>query len=194
MKLKKNSLAPAMACCWLLLVATGLTGCSRSLTWKEEVQLSDTRVVVVEREILDEGGGDEWAANRSMSKPKEYVIRYIEPTTSPQRIEWRSTRKSPRQWPEIPLVLDVENGQPVVFSIVATSEVCEMYVKYVYRNGVWSEVVLPGTFERRTTNLFLRLGTDMPTFVGLQQKQLENASDDYRQSLKQVGPNLRVCG
>ena len=50
----------------------GLFGGSNK--WKEEVQLSDGRIITVERELLSEAGGDEWASNRSGSKPKEYRI------------------------------------------------------------------------------------------------------------------------
>ena len=55
--------------------------------WKEEVQLSDGRVVVVDRELISEGGGDEWASNRSGSKPKEYRIRFFHSDRAQEKIE-----------------------------------------------------------------------------------------------------------
>lgn len=55
-----------------LILGMCLTACGAgSEKWKEEVQLSDGKVIVVERELITEGGGDEWANNRSLSKPKE---------------------------------------------------------------------------------------------------------------------------
>lgn len=142
----------------LLVSMLGITmnACSSSESWKEEVQLSDGRMIVVERERLGEGGGDEWAFNRSGTKPKEYRIRFVYQDGSGKEVEWRSTKKSPQTWPEIPLILDVEAGQYIVFSIVAISAGCEIYSKYVYRNGLWIEETILENFEKQTTNLFLK--------------------------------------
>lgn len=165
--------------------------------WKEEVRLNDGRVIVVDRELISEGGGDEWASNRSGSKPKEYLIRFAHPDGSGRMVEWRSTKKSPQTWPEIALVLDIEAGQPIVFSMLAISAGCEIYSKYIYKSGVWTEEALPESFEQRTTNLFLRLGTDMPKFVNLDTKQKINSGAEgrgYRRALRHVGPTRKVCG
>ena len=173
----------------------GLFGGSEK--WKEEVKLNDGRVIVVDRELISEGGGDEWASNRSGSKPKEYLIRFAHPDASGKTVEWRSTKKSPQTWPEIALVMDIEAEQPIVFSIVAISAGCEIYSKYIYKNGVWTEESLPENFEQRTTNLFLRLGTDMPKFVNLDTKQKINSGAEgrgYRRALRHVGPTRKVCG
>jgi len=62
---------------FLFMLGVTMNACSSSENWKEEVQLSDGRIIVVERERLGESGGDEWASNRSGSKPKEYRIRFI---------------------------------------------------------------------------------------------------------------------
>lgn len=172
----------------------GLFGFGGKENWKEEVQLSDGRVIVVDRETLREQGGDEWVANRSGTKPKEYRIRFANPDRSGKMIEWQSKKISPGTWPEIPLILDLESGYPIIFSNVAISDNCEIYSKYIYRNGVWIGVELPDTFEKRTTNLYLRLGTDMPKYVGLEMKHKVNTSGDYRRSIIQVGPTHKVCG
>ena len=162
--------------------------------WKEEVQLSDGRVIVIERETLHERGGDEWASNRSGSKPKERRLRFTHPDGSGQIIEWRSTKVSPQTWPEKPLVLDIAAGQPIIFSLVAISPGCEIYTKYAYQNGAWVEEPLPEQFEQRTTNLFIRDGTDMPKFVNLETKRKGNTEIGYRRALKQIGPKRQVCG
>lgn len=74
--------------------ALGFLGFANTEKWKEEVQLSDGRIIVVEREILNERGGDEWVSNRSGLKPREYYIRFVLPDESGKTIEWRSTKKS----------------------------------------------------------------------------------------------------
>jgi hypothetical protein len=172
----------------------GFFGFGGTEKWKEEVQLSDGRVIVIEREMLREGGGDEWVSNRSLSKPKEHRIQFKDPDGSGKIIEWRSTKKSPHIYPEIPLILDLESGQLVIFTTVGISPGCEVYNKYIYRNGVWSEEELPAKFEQRATNLFLKLGIDMPKFVDLETKRKVNANKGYRKAVRQVGPNREVCG
>ena len=170
----------------------GLFGGSEK--WKEEVRLSDGRVIVVERELISEAGGDEWASNRSGSKPKEYRIRFSHPDRAQEKIEWRSTKISPQTWPEIPLVFDIESGKPDVFSIVAISAGCEIYSKYNLQNGVWIEEVLPEQFVQRTTNLLFGSHKDMPTFVNLEDKRTRNNYIGVRKALMRVGPNHKVCG
>ncbi len=179
----------------IILVAISMSACEAgSEKWKEEVQLGDGRTIVVERELLFERGGDEWASNRSGTKPKEYRIRFAYPDGSEKMVEWRTTKMSPQTWPEIPLVFDVKSGQPTIFSLLAISPVCEVYSKYVYRNGAWAEEVLPEQFEQRTTNLFFGDRNNMPTFVNLEEKRKRNSGDGYRRALTQVGPTHKVCG
>ena len=168
----------------------GLFGFGDNKKWKEEVQLSDGRVIVVERELLTESGGDEWAVNRSGSKPKEHRIKFEYPAG--QLVEWRSIKKSPQTWPEIPLIFDMEAGQPVVFSIVAIDATGGIYSKYVYRNGAWIEEILPEKLEKQLTNLFLKFSAGISN-VNLETKRKMNSSVDFRQYLKQVGPNRQVA-
>jgi hypothetical protein len=193
---KKTSISIITLLVFIAVVVTSLTACGflASASWKEEVKLSDGRVIVVKRSIIREGGGGELAMNPTLSKPKEYRISFASPDGSGKQIEWRSTKKSPRTYPEIPLILDIESGQPILFAILSINEICEIYSKYIYRNGVWIEEALPEKFETRTTNLFLKLSTSMPRFVDLETKRKVNADLRYRQSLKQIGPNRKVCG
>jgi len=121
-------------------------------------------------------------------------MRFAHPDGSEKMIEWWTTKKSPGTWPEIPLILDMESGQPIVFASVGIKARCEVYSKYVYRDGVWREEALPEKFEAHTTNLFLRDGIDMPKFVDLETKRKGNAEIGYSRSLRQVGPTRQVCG
>jgi len=190
---RKLNLASAI---WLV-VATGVSmnACgSNDQKWGEEVRLSDGRIIVLEREIRMERGGDEWAYNRAGVKPREYRMRFPSPDGSPETIEWRSLKKTPNTWPEIPLILDVEAGQPIVFASIYISDGCEVYLKYRYQDRAWVEQALPEQFEQRTTNLLIRAGIDMPKFVNLQQKRQGNAEPGYRRALRYVGPNRKVCG
>ncbi|NOU01129.1 MAG: hypothetical protein HOO95_06100 [Gallionella sp.] len=76
----------------LLMMGVSMSACSGDQKWKEEVQLSDGRIIVVERELLTEAGGDEWAFNHSGTKPKEYLIRFEYPNGTGKMIEWHSIK------------------------------------------------------------------------------------------------------
>jgi hypothetical protein len=179
---------------YALVFGVLMSACSGTEKWKEEVQLSDGKIIVIDRETLREGGGDEWASNRSGSKPKEYRVKFSHTSAPGKIIEWRSTKTSPQTWPEKPLLLDLESAQPAVFSIVAISAGCEIYSKYVYENNVWIEAALTEEFATRTSNLFIGGGVDMPNFIDLAAKRRAIDDGGYRDSLKQVGPAKKVCG
>jgi hypothetical protein len=157
--------------------------------WKEEVKLSDGRIIIIERERVLESGGDEWASNRRGLKPKEHHIRFKLDELG-KTIEYRTLKKSDGLYPEIPLILDLENGQPIIFTIVGIGTRCEAYNKYIYRNGVWKEEKLPEKFEPRTTNLLVRGSDSAPRFVNLETKRKENA--DSRKPVRQVGPTREI--
>jgi hypothetical protein len=182
------------AICLCLAIVFSMNGCGSTARWGEEVQLSDGRVIVVERQTVFEPGGGEWAQNRSGVTPKEYVIRLAALDGSGQTVEWKSATPSPGTVPELPLILDVEAGQPVVFTIGSTKTECEAYLKYRYQDRTWTEQPLPDQFDQRTTNLLLGNGIDKPKFVSLQDKRIANADASYRAVVKHVGPNRKICG
>ena len=177
----------------LIGVAFNILGCDGSEKWKEEVQLSDGQIIVVERETLHEGGGGEIISNRSGTKPKERIIRFVYPNGSGKMIEWRSTKVDERMWPEKPLILDMESGQPIVYAIEFIRAHCGAYSKYFYRKGIWFEETLPESFKEHTTNLFIRDGVDMPKFVDLKLKHEGNAEIGYPEYLRKVGPKREIC-
>lgn len=178
----------------LMILGGGMSACAGgSAKWKEEVQLSDGRIIVVERETIRERGGDEWASNRSGTKPKEYRIRFANPDGSGKMIEWRSTKISSDTWPEVPLVLNVEDGGPVVFSTGSSEGGGYIYYKYRYKNNGWIEEPLPEKFPQRTTNLLVfKIGyLKDGELVDLKTKR-EMDSDDMRgignRGFAHVGP------
>lgn len=182
---------------WLLAISLMILGGSMSACgagsakWREEVQLSDGRIIVVEREMITEGGGDEWASNRGGSKPKEYRIRFANPDGSGKVVEWRSTKMDSATWPEKPLVLDIANTFPVVFSSVSSEGGGHIYSKYVYQNNAWLEKQLPEAFPQRATNLLVfKIGYLKDGELVTLKTKHEIDSDDMRgnRGFAQVGP------
>ena len=175
-----------------LVLGVSLNACGASnIEWKEEVQLSNGKVIVVERELVLESGGDEWASNRKGVKPKERFIRFTDTNGSGKLLEWRSLKNSPQRRPEIPLILDSINGEWVVFSSVAKAGGCLIYNKYTYQNGVWVEERLPPTFEQRITNLYIFQNEGL-SHVDLNKKR-ENIADYRNTRYIQVGPSHPNC-
>ena len=172
--------------------ACGFLGFGGTEKWKEEVKLSDGRIIVIERKIVNESGGGEWASNRSGLKPKDYYI-WFDLNGSGKTIEWHTLKKSSMLFPEIPLILDLENGQPVIYTLVGVRPACEAYNKYIYRNGTWIEEKLPEKFEPRASNLLVR-GEDIPKFVNLETKRKDSEDPGTRREVRQVGPTREVCG
>lgn len=178
-----------------LILGLSLTACGAgSIKWKEEVQLSDGKVIVVERNAIYVSGGAEWSSNSSGSKIDEYRIRFEYPAGSGKLVEWRSTKKDLQTYPEIPLVFDLYTGQPTIFSLVAISLACEVYSKYIYKNGIWIEEPLPEQFEQHATNLLFASKKNLPTLLKLAEKNKRNDDIGHRRALYQAGPNLKVCG
>ncbi|MEQ1814341.1 MAG: hypothetical protein ABL860_07830 [Candidatus Nitrotoga sp.] len=176
----------------ILTLGVSMSACSGDQRWQEEVQLSDGRVIVVERELLTESGGDEWALNRSGSKPKEYRIRFEYPEKSGKMIEWKSKKIDAHFWPEIPLILDMVNTKPIVFSDVFNSVGCHVYSKYIYQDGAWIEEPLLPQFEKRATNLLIFESRNRQRFFDLEAKR-KNNSDVTLRTLMQVGPKHPYC-
>ena len=178
----------------VLILGASMTACGAgSIKWKEEVQLSDGKIIVVERETIYERGGDEWASNRGGSKAKEERIRFTDPNDSKKLIEWRSIKKDRQTYPEIPIVFDTKSFQPNIFTALATSTTCVVYSKYVYQKGVWVEEKLPEQFEQHATNLLFASQENLPKLLNLVEKNRRNNEIGHSKVFKQAGPNLKVC-
>lgn len=178
----------------LMVLGVGISSCTGTsdISWKEEVQLIDGSIIVVKREAIYVGGGDEWASNRGGGKIDKYRISYTSPDGSGNVIEWRSTKKSPQTYPELPLVFDLPAGRPTVFTLVAISSSDCVYSKYVYRQGAWVEEPLPEQFGQQATNLLFASKRDLPKLLTLAEKNRRNSAQHYRQAFKQIGPNRKV--
>ena len=177
-----------------LILGVSFTACGAgSIKWKEEVQLSDGKIIIVERETIYERGGDEWASNRGGSKANEERIQFADPNDSKKLIEWQSVKKDRKNYPEIPIVFDTKSFQPNVFTALTTSTTCVVYSKYVYKNGAWVEEQLPEQFEQHPTNLLFASQEDLPTLLNLAEKNRRNNEVGHSKVFKQAGPNLKIC-
>lgn len=155
------------------------------------MQLSNGKIIVVERDLVLVSVGDEWAANLSGSKPKERYIRLHDLLDSKKIIEWHSIKNSPQRRPEIPLILDNINGVWVVFSAVAKAGGCLIYNKYIYQNDVWVEEKLAPTFGQRETNLYIFQNEGL-SYIDLNKKR-DNYKDIRNDRFVQVGPTHPNC-
>ena len=177
----------------LCLVAMLIAGCSKTVTWKEDVQLSDGRIIHIERETLNAQGGG--GLGGPGYHPDTRILRVEYPAGSGHRVEWISTKKwAEYPIPEKPLALDIEGDALVIYSIVDQSGGCSVYSKYVYQNGHWGEEALPDEFPERATNLFLRDAIEMPALVRVEDTRKNNRDDGYSRLLKKVGPKRVACG
>lgn len=155
-----------------------LSGCNRAERWQEEVQLQSGQVIVVDRRSDDDGA----------------TIRFTLPAQPDRPYEWRAAHDGGRGQHENPLVLDVENGMPVIYTVVATSPGCRLFTRYAYRDGGWSERVLPDQFKGRDMNLFVLSGLDIGDMVTLEQKRRESTALSYTRALRYQGPGNSQCG
>ena len=179
----------------LLMMGLAITACGAgSEKWKEEVQLRDGKIIVIERQAIYESGGAEWASNRSGTKIKADVIRFSGLGGSGKIIDWKTRKTDSATYPEVPLVFDIEVGKPTIFTLLSVSAICDVYSKYVYQNGIWTEEKLTQQLESHTTNLLFGSQEALPSLLKLQEKYKRNDKSGYRQALKQVGPSIKVCG
>lgn len=170
---------------------------SKTVKWQEEVKLSTSEVIVVEREtrFKPSGGqpfqGSGWAAD-------VMTIRFRYPSNAKEVIEWRTVRHDADTGysPETPLVLDIERETRNLYLITingGSKTGCDEYFRYRYENGAWRDDMLPETFETRSPNLFLNADTiKVPSFVNLELISDSGKRKNIR--FRQVGPDRCQCG
>jgi hypothetical protein len=91
-----------------------LCGCDNVYTWKEQVELHDGRIIVIERtDVYDPAWGNPEAGPRG--KFKESRLRFMEPVAA----EWRS---------EIPpIAVDAQNASAYIVIALRGGGQCERY-------------------------------------------------------------------
>jgi len=174
-----------------------LVGCTKTVTWTEEVRLSNGKTIAVKRETRFRPGGAEWPRGDGW-KPQRYVIHFNYPISSEHVIEWQSTKTDAERGtdPEFPLLLDVTTADeaPFIITLRGLRGSCFEYVRYVLHDGTWSEDPLPAEFEARDANLYLSAGTvDVPKQVSLGFKQKDSTDIRYRKCSKKIGPKQTDC-
>ena len=134
----KLSLTPLCVVILGLWLATSLSACSKSVSWEEEVKLKDGRQILITRtqyyESYSELGapGDGW-------RPVKSSLKFKIEQASPYEIVWEESLG--------PLILEVQNNQPIV---VAVPNSCEefnkhgrpspSYVIFRYTNNSWQRI------------------------------------------------------
>ncbi|SFU83328.1 hypothetical protein SAMN05216552_101132 [Pseudoduganella namucuonensis] len=161
----------------LLASAVLASGCSRTERWQEEVRLGSGQVILVDR----------------VSGERDASLRFSLPGVPRKVYEWHALHDGGIWRHENPLVLDVENGVPVIYTVVVTSPGCRLFTRYSNRNGAWVEEVLPDKFKGKAMNLFVRGGLDVGDTVTLDQKRRESTVISYSRSLKYLGPSDKAC-
>lgn len=175
-----------------------IAACSKTVTWTEEVKLSTSQTIILERETHHIPGGGELFRGTGW-RPELYIIRFKHnyPPRQNLEIEWRTTKWDAERVtdPEMPLVLDIDpKGIPFIITIHGLRGACFEYLRYVYRDGGWYEDPLPAEFEPREANLYIAAAAlDIPRQVSLKEKRTVLDNFQYRQRRKQVGPKQTDC-
>jgi hypothetical protein len=202
---RKTTMKRWLAAISLAILGGGMSACTSTsdISWKEEVQLSDGRVVVIEREVTLIGGASRpFLPEMGTGKFDEERIRFAISDGSGKDIEWRSTKRDYLTYPETPLVFELDSSsQPIILTIVgpvaATTPPCAKYSKYIFRNGVWTEEALPERFDQLATNLWLVRFPEKryaPKLLTLAEKRKLNPTDECAPAFRQVGPSPSACG
>ncbi len=175
-----------------------VSGCSKTVSWAEEVKLSNGKTMTIERETRHRPGGGEIALNSGW-RPELYIINFKHdyPPRRNLDIEWRTTKWDGDRVtdPELPLVMDMDpENRPFIITYHGLKGFCFEYIRYVYRDGGWYEDPLPDVFSPIEANLYLAAASlDMPGNVLLKEKK--TVFDDFRYSkrFKIIGPNRKDC-
>jgi len=187
MKIARATAAKVQALRVILLCTLVLTmlGCSRmSESWKEEVRLSDGRLIVVKRTAKGTITRD-IAMRATGWKPKETTLRIAQVDGAAKPPVWRSFL--------IPVVMDYEPASST-WSVVATYMWCSTwydmgrptspYVQYISVGGeAWRVVPLqPGWVGRRANLLTHIRPTGESGLVREQYKEMHwrTSSDQYK--------------
>lgn len=123
----------------LLLLGLALRGCSDTLTWKEEVRLSDGRVVVVTQKRRYEGA---YNGQTFGNIPREAWLTIKLPEFGNEEITWHERLK--------PRIVNIYNGKLYVVGWPPTEREFRLYgrqdppyVGFVYENRQWKRITFP---------------------------------------------------
>lgn len=131
----------SLLCCISLNAKAGLPFMSETVTWDEEVLLTNGQVLPVHREATY--GPDEWGRS-GRGRLKEQSIRF---SHNDKKVKWENDDKWPIHY--MPDILDVVGNMPILVMPVHRWGPCNKYdfpqeglVAFAYRNGEWSRIPL----------------------------------------------------
>lgn len=131
----------ALLCCISLNAKAGLPFLSETVSWDEEVLLSNGQLLPVHREATY--GPDEWGRS-GRGRLKEQSTRFAH---NGKKVKWENDDKWPIHY--MPDILDVVANMPVLVMPVHRWGPCNKYdfpqeglVAFAYRNGAWSRIPL----------------------------------------------------
>ncbi|WP_145477620.1 hypothetical protein [Stenotrophomonas rhizophila] len=179
------ALVHALRLILLCTLVLAVAGCSRmSETWKEEVRLSDGRLIVVKRTAKGRITRD-IAMRATGWEPGETTLRIARADGDPNPPVWRSAL--------LPVVLDYDPASST-WSVVATHLSCStwydmgrpasQYVQYISAGGqAWRVVPLQSGWAGRRANLLTHIRpTGEPALVREADKEMiwRTGSDPYK--------------
>lgn len=174
------------------LLCLMLVSCSKApIQWREEVKLGNGTVIVVFRQTDLVSGGGEWAQNPNLVTPDIRRIRFSFPIDSDEQVEWRSRPETGGFYPEGPLILDVEDGFPVVIAMGSRTRDCPEYRRYIFRDKAWHTEPLQAQDWGRHSNLLIDSSREY--LITLEQKKQMNESGAYSKALKNIDPRVTAC-
>ncbi len=131
----------------ILMMGVSMNGCSKTMSWKEEVKLNDGRVIVVDRHF-NLGGYP--TLDASERRPLDETITFNMPDSS-KKIVWKTEFND--RVPELnslsPLLLDVIGGIPYLATSPAGCIAYNKwgrpnppYILFKYANTAWQQIPL----------------------------------------------------
>lgn len=172
-----------------LMCAAALAGCTKPRTWQEEVALSTGQTIVITRKTEFESGGGEWASNPNLIKPSVNHLDVPYPAGSGKVASWRSAPEVHGNFPEDPLLLDMEGGKPVIIAAGTYGTGCPSYRRYLYTGSGWQQTAMPAEAIGRTSNLLFK-NTEGYVTLDMKRKMNKGPYDSWR---KQIEPGLKPC-
>lgn len=156
-----------------------LAACSKEvprqpLQWREEVELSDGRIVWVERTASADGMRE--MGGPSGIKNQHYSLRFTPPGESPLP-EWQGEHQ--------PMVFDYDSKNNRWYIVSSFFYGCETwlkleqpkfpYIEYVLNNGAWQRIPLDEQLVGHKANMYGEIDFENgePSSIGLQQKSMQ---------------------